>query len=176
MTRLESSSLNIHREPHVLEELVGSAIVRVESLVKDQLIETKIPPDLPLIKVDSILVEQMLVNLLENAIRHSPATGIITVVGKLNKGMVELSIRDQGVGLPPGEETNVFEKFYQSANRRPDSWRGVGLGLAICKAVAEIHGGTILARNHVDGGAEFQVTLPIARGTKLLPEFEEARP
>jgi two-component system, OmpR family, sensor histidine kinase KdpD len=176
MTRLESSSLNIHREPHVVEELVGSAIVRVESLMKDQSMETNVPPDLPLTKVDSILVEQMLVNLLENAIRHSPATGIISVTAKEIRGMVELSIRDQGQGLHPGEEKQIFEKFFQSANRRPDSRRGVGLGLAICKAVAEIHGGTIVARNHIDGGAEFKVTLPVAQGARLLPELEEARP
>jgi two-component system sensor histidine kinase KdpD len=176
MTRLESSSLNIHREPHVVEELVGSAIVRVESLIKDQVIRTDLSVDLPLVAVDGILVEQMLVNLLENAIRHSPASGIITVTANTVRGMIALSIRDQGDGLQPGEEKQIFEKFFQSANRRPDSRRGVGLGLAICKAVAEIHGGTIVARNHIDGGAEFQVTLPIARGTKLLPEFQEARP
>jgi two-component system sensor histidine kinase KdpD len=176
MTRLESSSINAHREPHVVEELVGSAVDRVESLLKEQRIEMDVPPDLPLISVDGILVEQMLVNLLENAIRHSPPSGIITVSAKTTKGMVELSIRDQGEGLPPGEEKRVFEKFFQSANRRPDSRRGVGLGLAICKAVADIHEGTIEARNRDAGGAEFQVTLPIAHGTKLLPELEEARP
>lgn len=176
MTRLESSHLRIDREPHVVEELVGSAIARVEPLVKDQRIDTNIPSQIPLIDVDGILVEQMLVNLLENALRHSPPAGVITVTAKVSRGMVELSIGDEGDGLLPGEERQVFEKFFQSAKRRPDAKRGVGLGLAICKAVAEIHGGTIIARNQNGGGAEFIATLPIARITSLLPELEEARP
>jgi two-component system sensor histidine kinase KdpD len=176
MTRLESSTINVHPEPHVVEELVGSAIVRVEPILTDQRIQTDVPANLPLISVDGILVEQLLVNLLENAIRHSPPASTISVAAKTNKGMVELSIRDHGDGLPVGEEKRVFEKFFQSTHRRPDSRRGVGLGLAVCKAVADIHGGMILARNHVDGGAEFLVTLPIAKEMKLLPELQEIRP
>ncbi len=176
MTRLESSRVAIHREPNVVEEIVGSAIARVEPLLEEKQIRVDIPDDIPLMDVDGLLVEQMLVNLLENAIRHSPLHGVINIAARRSNSMVQLVVQDQGAGLPVGDENRVFEKFYQSSNRRPDARRGVGLGLAICKAVADLHGGTISASNRSDGGAEFLVTLPVAKGTNILPEVEQVHP
>lgn len=162
MTRLESSSYRVRKEPHVLEELVGSAIARVEPMLESRRVQAFVPETLPLAHVDGILIEQLLVNLLENAIRYSPEGSAIDVSARSKGPEIEVIVSDRGRGLSEGEERKIFDKFYQGRHRSPDSHRGVGLGLAICKAVAEAHGGTIVARNRIGGGAEFILTLPTA--------------
>ena len=106
------------------------------------------------------MLEQVLSNLLENAARHTPAGTRDRDFGDASpRATLEVAVRDHGPGFPPGEEARVFEKFHQA---RPESAQsGFGLGLAICKAIVEAHGGTITARNAAGGGAEFRFTLPL---------------
>ena len=157
MTRLESGSLQLNRDWHSLEELVGSALARLEPALKDRAVRVSIPVDLPLVPVDGVLVEQALVNLLENAAKYTEKEGAIRVAARAADGAVEVEVADEGPGLPPGTEERVFEKFYR-ADSAP---RGFGLGLPICRAIVTAHGGRIWAERGEPRGTLFRFTLPL---------------
>jgi two-component system sensor histidine kinase KdpD len=112
------------------------------------------------LKIDGFMMEQVLVNLLENASRYTSAGSDIEVSAIASDKQVEIHVADNGPGLPEGSERKVFDKFFRGASVAPDGRRGVGLGLAICQAIVESHGGKITATNRRQGGAEFTITLP----------------
>jgi two-component system sensor histidine kinase KdpD len=157
MTRLEAAEVHLKREWHSLEEVVGAALERVEGRLEGRRVGTAIPADLPLVPIDGLLVQQLLVNLLENALKYTPPTASLRIEATARGGGVEVVVADDGPGLPPGGEELVFEKFYRSAGGHD----GFGLGLAIARAIADAHGGRILAENLEPHGARFRVTLPI---------------
>ena len=159
MTRLEAGHVQLKQEPYPLEELVGAALNRLEAVLNGQGVETSLPRDLPLVLVDAVLVEQVLLNLLENAARYA-APGKIEIRAHPEAAHVLVEVLDQGAGLQPGTEREVFRKFYRS--RPPTDRSGTGLGLAICEAIVRLHGGRIGAENRPDGGARFWFTLPRA--------------
>src|SRR5262245_14604206 len=161
MTRLESGAADPNRQWHVLEEVVGSALGRLRDELGDRSVHVVIPPDFPLISVDGVLIEQALVNLLENAGRYTPPGSHVEMTARRVGDRVEIRVADDGPGLPPGSEDRVFEKFFRAATLPPDGRRGVGLGLAIVRAVVEAHGGGITAGNRAGGGAEFVISLPL---------------
>jgi two-component system sensor histidine kinase KdpD len=165
MTRLESGAVKLNLQWHVLEELVGSALGRLRRELKSHTVRTVIPHELPLIHVDGALFEQVLVNLLDNAVRYTPPGSAIEITSRAvalaqAAQAVEIRIADNGPGLPPGPEDKVFDKFFRGAPATPDARRGVGLGLSICRSIVQAHGGQISARNRSGGGAEFIVVLP----------------
>jgi two-component system sensor histidine kinase KdpD len=113
------------------------------------------------------MIEQVLSNLTENAARHTPDGTRVEISASVVSDALEVAVRDYGPGFPPGEEARVFEKFHQA---RPESAQsGFGLGLAICKAIVEAHGGTIEARNAPGGGAEFRFALPLPATEATAP-------
>lgn len=160
MTRLESGGVRVNREWQVLEEIVGSALHHLRELLARHTVTTRLPADLPLLSVDGVLFEQVFVNLLENAARYTPTGSVIEVTARPIPTGIEIHVSDNGPGLPPGTESQVFEKFVRGDATSPDSRRGVGLGLAICRGIVQAHGGSIAARNRPEGGAEFVITLP----------------
>jgi two-component system sensor histidine kinase KdpD len=160
MSRLELGGTNTRMQWNILEEIVGSAIVRTRKELKERKVEVSIPPDIPLIFVDGLLLEQLFVNLLENAARYTPPESVVTITARPEGRWLTIVITDNGPGLPLGAEERIFEKFYRGG--KIDAARGSGLGLAICRAVAKVHGGTISARNRPEGGAEFILRLPLA--------------
>ncbi|MBX9583949.1 MAG: DUF4118 domain-containing protein, partial [Gemmataceae bacterium] len=162
MSRLDAGAAAPNRQWHVLEEVVGSALHRTRRELEGRPVEVRIPPDLPLVFVDGLLLEQVFVNLLENAARYTPAGTPVTVTADVEGDRLTVRVADAGPGLAPGTEERVFDKFYR-ASAAVDAGRGSGLGLAICRAVAEAHGGAITARNRPGGGAEFAVRLPRAK-------------
>ncbi len=166
MTRLESDTVSLRREWVPLEEVVGTALARMEKQLKDRTIETALPPDLPLVSLDPILFEQLLVNLLENAAKYTPAGSPITVEARVGKNAIEVDVLDRGPGIPPGQEEKVFERFYRG--KHPTA-AGVGLGLPICRAIARAHGGTLHAEARDGGGARFRVRLPQPEGRPSRP-------
>jgi two-component system sensor histidine kinase KdpD len=157
MTRLESGSIDVKKEWLPLEEVVGSALNRLDAPLVERDVRVDVPRDLPLVPFDPILVEQTLINLLENAAKYSRAEIEISVQATPGEVMVEVS--DRGPGVPPGEEARIFEKFHRATHERGPA--GVGLGLAICRAIVMAHGGRIWAQNRDEGGAAFRFTLPI---------------
>ena len=119
---------------------------------------TRVPPDLALVTVDDVLIEQVLVNLLDNALKYTPPGSPIEIVASATDRAVTVEVADRGPGLPAGEEDKVFEKFYRG---QPAGGRGAGLGLAICQGIVRAHGGRIWAHNLPEGGVAFLFTLPI---------------
>ncbi|MBI3636477.1 MAG: DUF4118 domain-containing protein [Candidatus Rokubacteria bacterium] len=157
MTRLASGALSLKRNWHPLEEVVGAALGRLAKRLAERRVYTRIPEDLPLVAIDDVLIEQVLINLLDNAVKHTAPGTLISIVATATDRTVTVEVADRGRGLPRGEEDQVFEKFYRAAGA---GGRGAGLGLAICKAIVQAHGGHIWAQNVPEGGAAFFFTLP----------------
>jgi two-component system sensor histidine kinase KdpD len=172
MTRLEADGLQLNRVPLPVDEIVGAALGAMETRLSGRPIHVEIPTSLAFISADEILIQHVLLNLLENATKYSPAESPIEIMAHEEVDSVILEVTDHGSGLAPGEELVIFEKFHRGeAGQRAG---GVGLGLAICKSIVEAHGGRIAARNNDHGGATFAVTLPTATGMPDLPREEEA--
>ena len=160
MSKLELGGSTAQKQWNILEEIVGSALGRCRRELQAHDVEVRMPPDLPLIFVDGLLLEQVFVNLLENAARYTPPGTQITISASPEGKWLAISVADNGPGLPPGTEERIFEKFYRGSPSA-DAGRGSGLGLAICRAVARVHGGTITASNRPGGGVEFLLRLPL---------------
>jgi two-component system sensor histidine kinase KdpD len=158
MTRLESGNVQLEKEWQPLEEVVGTTLLRLEERLSDHHLKPDLPDDLPLVLIDSVLIEQVLVNLLENAIKYTPSGSPIDLSAWAEDQRVIVEVADRGPGLPPGEEERIFDKFYRV---HPSDSGGIGLGLTICRAIVEAHGGRIWAANRAGGGAVFYFTLPL---------------
>jgi two-component system sensor histidine kinase KdpD len=159
MTRLSSGNVAIDLQWHPVDEVIGSTLTRMERQLGDRVIETNIGADVAMVKVDAILIEQLLVNLVDNAVKYSPTDSPIEVAVRRRGDVVELEVADRGRGFADGDEQRVFDLFYRGSSVKSDRW-GTGIGLAICRAVAEAHHGKIEARNRPGGGAVVRVTLP----------------
>ncbi len=158
MTRFESGALQLRREWHPLEEVIGAALGRLGKRLSDRRITTQLPPDLPLVAIDDVLIEQVLVNLLDNALKYTPPDSPISITATVADRTIRVEVADRGPGLPPGEEDRIFEKFYRGPS---SSGRGAGLGLAICQGIIRAHGGRIWAENLPGAGVAFRFALPI---------------
>jgi two-component system sensor histidine kinase KdpD len=158
MTRVDAGALSVRKELQPLEEVIGAALTRLENRLRDREVGTDIPEDLPLAPFDSILIEQVLINLLENAARYTPPGSAIDVVVRLHHGDVEVEVADRGPGVPRDDAERVFDKFYRAREREGG---GVGLGLTICRGVVLAHGGRIWVEDRRGGGASFRFTLPL---------------
>jgi two-component system sensor histidine kinase KdpD len=168
ITKLESGLVQAKKEWAAIEEVVGSALGHLE----EQLGARPVSVELPEIWVpmDPVLMEQALINLLDNAIKFSPPGSAIEVRGWVEGDRFRLSVADDGPGLPPGEEELIFEKLYRGTGRPVTP--GAGLGLAICKGIAQAHGGTIMARTRPQGGAQIVIALPLdGISPELNPDF-----
>jgi two-component system sensor histidine kinase KdpD len=158
MTRLESGALKLRREWHSMEEIVGAALRRCSHILAGRRRDVRVPPDLPLVDMDDVLIEQVVINLLDNAAKYTPAGSPISVTVTGDPERVIVEVADRGPGLPAGSEERIFEKFYRSGTA---PGRGAGLGLAIAKGIVEAHGGRIWAHTLPEGGAAFFFSLPI---------------
>jgi two-component system sensor histidine kinase KdpD len=168
MTKLESGSLTIKKKWHSIEETVGACMNRLERQLKGRPIHINLSHELPLVPFDEILLQQVVLNLLENAMKYTPPGSDIDIdaqIEPLSDGATDtlrwmrIAISDRGPGLKPGEEENIFIKFYSLLTSNQSA--GVGLGLAICRAIVKAHGGSISAKNREGGGAEFAIRLPL---------------
>jgi two-component system sensor histidine kinase KdpD len=153
ITRLEADHVRPQLGWHSIEELIGVAIRESDHVLGSRKVRTFIPAGLALVRIDAVLLQKALVNLLENAARHTRDGDEIDVRVSRPEAGLRIQVADRGCGITPGEEKRIFQKFYQPEGANSD--RGFGLGLAICKAVAEAHAGTIKAENRVGGGALF---------------------
>jgi two-component system sensor histidine kinase KdpD len=166
MTRLESGAVNVKTEPQALDGVLGAALQRLDAVLRDRTVAVSLPDDLPLVPMDALLMEQVFLNLLDNAARYAPPASPIEVSAAVAGAKVVVEVSDRGPGLAPGDEARVFEKFYRGRSVRA---RGVGLGLAICRAIVQAHGGSISAENRPGGGTTFRFTLPREDGAPLPP-------
>jgi two-component system sensor histidine kinase KdpD len=152
--------VRVSKDWHSLEEIVGSALARIEKHLGQHRVHVDLPSDLPLVPLDPLLVEQILINLLDNAVKYTPAKSPVEISARVEDHVVRVTVADRGPGLGPGEEARIFEKFYRGQEGGTRS--GAGLGLAIARGIVETHGGRIAAEPRPGGGALFRFTLPLA--------------
>jgi two-component system sensor histidine kinase KdpD len=164
MTRLEAGAVRLTREPTDIPEIIGTAMRRSEKLLKSFKVDIEVDPNLPLLSLDQLLMEQVLVNLLDNAAKYAPPSSLITVRARKIKGAVQIQVMDEGPGIPESQLGLIFEKFHRVSDRQR---AGTGLGLAICRGFLEAMGGVIEAANRMDRtGAIFTIELPAASAAK----------
>ena len=161
MSRLEAGTVQLHREPVDLQDLLGSILQQAHDRLCNRPINVAMAPDLPLVSMDAVLIGQVINNLLDNACKYSPPNSPIKISVTLNRrdDRVEIAVIDHGIGVPADELERVFDKFFRSKAQK--TVPGTGLGLSICKGVVEAHGGTISARNNPDYGLTVQFNLPL---------------
>jgi two-component system sensor histidine kinase KdpD len=158
MTRLQSGAVEPRREWVPLVEVIGGALTRVEERLAGRRVRTDLAEDLPLVSLDPVLVEQLFINLLENAAKYTPSSAELEIRAAREGGMLVVDVADRGPGIPPGDEERIFERFHRGAHAGVG---GAGLGLPIARAIAEAHGGRLVASNRPGGGALFRLTLPL---------------
>ncbi len=173
MTRLEAGALKVHKDLQPLEEVVGSALQRMDDRLLDRKVALDVPADLPLVPFDSALVEQVLINLIENALKYTPASSPLALTARVLEvdASVEVQIADRGPGVAEAEHDKVFDKFYRV---HEGEGGGAGLGLAICRGIVSAHGGRIWVTDRQGGGAVFHFTLPLdpAASARLAAKSE----
>ncbi len=171
MTRLESGAIELRRDWHSIEEITGATLRRLAKPLAHHVVKTSLPATLPLVKVDDVLIEQLMTNLLENAAKYTPPGSEIEIAAQAAPGSVVVEVRDRGPGFGDRDVNRLFEKFYRG---RTDGARGVGLGLAIAQAIVRAHRGEISALNRPGGGATIRFSLPAPPMAILKPEEEDA--
>ena len=159
MTRIESGALKVNKELNDVQDLASSTLSAL-GLLTSARVNVNIPGNLPFVPMDFVLMTQVLVNLLDNALKYSPADSAIELNARIKGDMLEIAVADHGPGIPEEDLQKVFDKFYRV--HRPEGVSGTGLGLAICKGIVEAHGGLIRAENSKGGGAKFTVVLPLS--------------
>lgn len=183
MARIESGEVKLNLQWQPFEEVVGSALNSAAAVLKKHQVEVNVPHDLPLARFDALSIERVLVNLLENAAKYTAEGSRVRITAQAASDTLRVTVADNGPGLPRGREQAIFEKFMRGA--RESATPGVGLGLAICRAIVEAHSGRISAANkekdaakggaesRTDGGASFTFTLPLGKPPDTVAEPAE---
>ena len=166
MARLDAGAVVLNKQWYPLDEIIGTVLTRLQKRLAGRPVTVKLPPGTPMIYVDTVMIEQVLINLLENVLRYTPEKSPVEITAEVSAFAVEISVADQGPGIPKGFENQLFEKFYRV--RREAAQSGVGLGLAICRAIIEAHGGSIQAQNRPTGGAVFSFMIPLDHAPPVL--------
>jgi two-component system, OmpR family, sensor histidine kinase KdpD len=158
MTRLEGGAVHIKREPCDVQDVIGAALLQLGETARKRQIPVVIPRDLPLVAMDSVLIVQVIVNLLDNALKYSGPGSPVAVAAQVTGEQLQISVADCGIGIPGEDLERVFEKFYRVPSAGSAS--GAGLGLSICKGLVEAHAGRIWAEHRQKGGTEVKFSLP----------------
>jgi len=174
-TRLESGGVVLNKQVEALDDLVFGVLSRLSGRLAERRVDVDIPAELPMIAVDAVLIDQLLVNLVENALRYTPPGSPIEIRGAVDGDVISVEVCDRGAGIPVGERERVFDKFYRGqAAKRNDG--GTGLGLTICRAVVLAHGGRIAISGRAGGGTKVRFTLPLDAPISLVATALERRP
>jgi two-component system sensor histidine kinase KdpD len=163
MSRIEGGALKPEKEWYPIDELIHDVLGHMQPILLDRVVQTHIPDDLPPVQLDYLEIEQVLTNLVENAVRHTPSGTSIDVNAHIAGDQMIISVADRGPGIPPTDLERVFDKFYRVLGRTAERPTGSGLGLAVSKGLVEAHGGRIWAENREGGGAVFRFTLPLIK-------------
>lgn len=159
LARIQSEGVRLHREWHALSEIVGCALARCTTALQPRTLVTDLPPDLPLVELDAVLMERVLANLLDNAAKYTPPDSTIRIRGLSSGDSMYLLVSDDGPGLPAGDPEQLFESF--TRGQKESSIAGVGLGLGLCRTIIAAHGGSISAKPRKPHGVTFEIRLPL---------------
>ena len=169
ITRTENETVKLNLQSEMVSDAIEEALRHLDRNAARRRIVVTLEDDLLMARMDSALIVQVLINLINNAVKYTPENAGITIGAKPEGNMVVLWVEDEGPGIPEGDEEKVFELFYTGVKRSPDSRRGIGLGLALCRSIVQAHGGEIKVSNIQPHGARFEFTLPIAE----VEEYEQ---
>jgi two-component system sensor histidine kinase KdpD len=178
MSRIEGGALHPEKEWYPIDELLHDVLGRMQLLLQGREVTTHVPADLPPVELDYLMIDQVLTNLVENALRYTPAGTPIEIAVSTTATELLLSVADRGPGIPPRDLERIFDKFYRVLGHARETG-GTGIGLAVCRGLIEAHGGRIWAENRPGGGAIFRFTLPLGKGlehTGKSPEVSGERP
>lgn len=167
MTRLEAGAVKVARQAEDVQDVIGSTLEQMNERLGSRLVQVHVAANVPMISIDFVLIVQVLTNILDNAIKYSPAETPIEIDARVSGEYVEISIADRGVGIPAEDLGRVFDKFYRV--RRPENVKGIGLGLPICKGIIEAHGGAIQAEQRPQGGTVLRICLPTCAAARFAP-------
>jgi two-component system sensor histidine kinase KdpD len=159
MARVEAGGMQVTFTPCDVQDVIGAALGRLNGHLQDRRVNVRVPPALALVPMDFTLIVKVLVHVLDNAAKYSPAGTPILVRARTSGKILEITVADRGIGIPSGDLKRVFEKFYRVG--RSEEATGTGLGLAICKGIVEAHGGSIRAANRPCGGTIVTLMLPL---------------
>ena len=159
MTRMEAGALKINCKACELRDVLGVTLEQLKEKIGARVIRIDIPKDFPEVSVDFLFMVKVFINLIDNALKYSSADTPIDIGAVVSKDKAKIEIKNQGIGIPNGDLKHIFEKFYRV--QRPQQITGTGLGLSICKGIIEAHGGEISAKNNLDKGATFIITIPL---------------
>lgn len=165
LARMQSAGIRLTREWHSLDEIVGSALSRLGPILRQRNIRADLPNDLPFLAVDATLIERVLINLVDNALKYTPPEAKILIGAKAVGDSIYLFVEDDGPGLPPGDSEELFEPFVRG--QKESAIAGVGLGLALCRSIIGAHGGTILAEAARPSGTRFEIRFPLRTPPEL---------
>jgi two-component system sensor histidine kinase KdpD len=180
MAAITSGQMKLNFQPYMIQEIIGAALAQVQATKEGRVLRTQINGAIPMVMIDGGLIEQVFINLIENAFQHTAKDGEIVLFVEKDADRVRIRVSDNGPGLGEGDEARIFEQFQTGQTLRSDRSGGTGLGLAICRGIIQAHGGLIYARNNrtitnAEGdrqpnGASFIFTLPVAKTGFLLEE------
>lgn len=173
MVRLDAEGLPLQTDWLSIEETIGSALLKLESKLQGRVVRTNLADDVPLVRGDAVLLEHVFLNLIENAIKYSPANEPIDIGATVHNGALRVTVEDRGPGISPEDARRVFDKFFRSASAPVG---GVGLGLAICRAIVRLHGGEIGVSARDGGGSTFAFTIPIEPAPSVPEERDSGVP
>jgi two-component system sensor histidine kinase KdpD len=165
MTRLEAGAMRVTKHPGDIQDAIGTALENLNDRLGERKISLNIENNLPLVSMDFVLVVQVLVNLVDNAIKYSHLESPVEIEVRHVDQVIYVSVNDRGIGIPADDLEQIFEKFYRV--QRPDKISGTGLGLSISKGIIEAHGGRIWAENRPGGGTTITFSLPLNNGRKV---------
>lgn len=173
MVRIESGMLRLNKQWCGVEDIVGVALTQLNDALLHRKVNIRLAPDLPSVPLDEVLIEQVLINVISNAIKYSPDGSEIVIEADHNQDMLDLTIRDEGAGIASADMERVFEKFYRGNLTKHIP--GTGLGLAICKSIVEAHGGHIAAMMNGNRGTAIRISLPLQFAEKDGDENDNHR-
>jgi len=165
MTRFEEEKINLNIGQEAAEEIVAEAIGHVKKRAPGHRILAKIPEEIVLLQADGVLIRQVLVNLLSNAVNYSPQGSVITVSVCREEDRVVFEVSDNGPGISTNDLPHIFERFYSGYGKNRGTRRGIGLGLSLCKSIVEAHGGEIIAKNNKPHGTTICFYIPLMEET-----------
>jgi two-component system sensor histidine kinase KdpD len=178
MSRIEGGALKPEKEWYPIDEPLHDVLGRMQPLLQERAVTIDVPEDLPPVELDYMMIDQVMTNLIENALRYTPAGSPLEITASATAKELFLSVADRGPGIPSSDLERIFDKFYRVMDRTrgTNTAGGTGVGLSVCRGLIEAHGGRIWAANRPGGGAIFRFTLPLHRTENILQRTEEALP
>ena len=161
MAQLDANKVELHREPESIQKAVEAAVEASKQVLGKHPVEIRLPDNLPPVRMDVVRIQEVLMQLLENAAKYSPPDSPIQITGEARNRQVMTSVADRGPGIDDFEQALIFDKFYRGRNQRLQV-QGTGMGLAIAKAIVEAHGGSIGVTSQLGHGSVFYFMLPVA--------------